>query len=87
VSAQPQPRRSEAVEAVAGLMAAAALFTGLVAIVYKPTRIATGAIVIALVAAAMGGRHRKLAAWAVAITAASWLLGMAIAVWTKSPIF
>ena len=80
-------RRSEAVDAVAGLMASGALFTGLVALVYKPTRIATVAIVIALVAAAMGGRHRRLAAWAVAITAASWFLGMVVAVWTKNPIF
>lgn len=74
-------------EAVAGFLAAAALFAGLVAVVYRPVRIAPFALLVALVAAGMGGRHQRLAALAVAVVTIGWVLGMTIAVITERPVY
>ena len=46
-----------------------------------------GAIVLALVAAGIGGRAARLATWAVAITAASFAVGLAAAVITSNPLW
>jgi hypothetical protein len=53
----------------------------------RPVRIGIAAVVLALIAAGIGGRHRKLAAAATAIAGAGWLLGMVIAVITERPLF
>lgn len=68
-------------------MATFAIFAGLAAIVYYPGRIGPGAIVIALLAAAIGGNDRRLAPLGVVATTLSWLAGMAIAVLLEKPIF
>jgi hypothetical protein len=72
---------------VAGFLAAAALFAGIVAIVYYPGRIGPGAMLIALVAAGMGGFQSRLAAFTVAVVTASWFVGMIVAVLLERPIF
>jgi hypothetical protein len=72
---------------VAGFLAAAALFAGVVAIIYYPGRIGPGAMLIALIAAAMGGFQSRLAAFAVAVVTASWFAGMILAVVLERPIF
>ena len=74
-------------EAVAGFLAAAAIFASSVALVYRPVRIGVFTIVLALVAAGMGGRHARLAALAVAVATGCWVLGMAIAVLTENPLY
>ena len=74
-------------DAVAGLLAALAITVSLVAWVYKPGRLAPVAFVVAMVAVGMGGRHQRLAAWAVAAAAVGWVVGMSVAVATKHPIF
>jgi hypothetical protein len=66
-------------EGIAGLLAAAAIFVGFVALAWHPFRMGTAAILLALVAAAMGGRHQRLAGIAVAIAASCWFFGMVIA--------
>ncbi len=68
-------------------MAAGAMAVSLVALVYRPVRIAPVAIVIALVAAGIGGRHARLAAVAVGVTAVCWALGVAFAVLAKNPLY
>jgi hypothetical protein len=40
-----------------------------------PVRVGIAAVVLALISAGIGGRHRKLAAAATAIAGAGWLLG------------
>jgi len=45
------------------------------------------AIVLALVATAIGGRATRLATWAVGIAAASFAVGMAVAVITSHPLW
>ena len=72
---------------VGGFLAAAALAVGVIALVWYPGRIGPGAMLIALVAAAMGGPHRRLAATAVAATTVCWIVGMVIAVLYEQPIF
>ncbi|HEY3051074.1 MAG TPA: hypothetical protein VGJ40_05055 [Gaiellaceae bacterium] len=80
--------RSSASETVAGFLAAISLTASAIAIVYRPLRLAPFAILIALIAAALGKeRHAKLAAAAVVGASAAWLIGMAIAVMTSNPIY
>jgi hypothetical protein len=83
----PPARREPASHTVAGFLAAAALFAGLVAIVYYPGRIGPGAILVALIAAAMGGFQSRLAAMALVVATAGWFLGMIVAVLLERPIF
>ena len=72
---------------MAGFLAAAALFGGLIAIVYKPVRIAPAALVVALIAAGIGGRHQRLAALATAVVTAGWVAGMIVCVITERPLY
>ena len=79
--------RESTADHVAGFLAAAALFAGLLAIVWYPGRLGPAAMLVALVAAAIGTAQRRLAAFALAVVTACWLLGMVIAVVTERPIF
>ena len=102
MSSSPYPesdRRRDSLDTLAGLMSAAAIFVGLLGATnfnlsisgthfeMRPIRIGIAAVVLALVAASIGGRHRRLASAAVAISGACWVLGMAIAVITQRPLF
>ena len=80
--------RDRPAEIVAGFLATAAIFASIVTLIYRPARIGPAAILTALVAAGMaGGRHARLAAFAVGIATVCWIAGMAIAVLTESEIF
>ena len=81
-----EPRERPA-EAVAGFLAAASLAVSLIGIAYKPVRTIPIAIVVALVAVAMGGRSQRLATFAVVVGAISFVLGMTIAVATQRPLW
>ena len=82
----PGPHRA-ALAAVAGLLASLALFASLVGLVYRPVRVIPFALALALIATAMGGRHARLAATALVVGAACFVVGMALAVITNNPIF
>ena len=83
-----EERRSSGAETAAGFLAAISLTASAIAIVYRPVRLAPFAILIALIASALANeRHKKLAAAAVVIASAAWLVGMAIAVLTSNPIY
>jgi hypothetical protein len=84
---RPSARREPASHVVAGFLAAAAIFAGIVAIVYYPGRVGPGAILVALIAAAMGGFQSRLAAIAVAVATGGWFLGMVLAIVLERPIF
>jgi hypothetical protein len=98
MSAIPE-RQRDRLDTLAGLMSAAAIFVGLLGMTnfnlsisgthleMRPIRIGVAAVVLALVAAGIGGRHSRLAALAVGIAGASWVAGMIIAVVTERPIF
>jgi hypothetical protein len=55
--------------------------------VYYPGRIGPGAMLVALIAAGMGGRGNRLPAIAVGLTGFCWLAGMVIAIMLDRPIF
>jgi hypothetical protein len=81
------PDARPASEYIAGFLATIAIFGGLVGIIYYPGRVASGAILVALISAAIGGFQSRLAAFAVAITTLSWLAGMIISITLERPIF
>jgi hypothetical protein len=72
---------------IAGFLSTIAIFAGFVAVVYYPGRVGAAAIVVSLVAAAMGGFQSRLAAWAVAIATAGWIAGMIVAISLERPVF
>jgi hypothetical protein len=74
-------------ETVAGFLAAIAIFAALVALAWHPLRLVPFALILSLVAAAMGGRHRQLAFAAVMISAVCFFLGMTIAVVAGTPLW
>ena len=76
-----------AASTVAGFMAALAIFAGAAALVYYPGRVGSAAVVVALIAAGIGGFQRSLAAFAVAFTGICWFAGMIIAISLERPIF
>jgi hypothetical protein len=92
-------RQRDRLDTLAGLMAATAIFVGILGatnlnlsisgthLEMRPVRIGVAAVVLALISAGIGGRHSRLAAAAVVIAGASWVLGMAIAVITQRPVF
>lgn len=86
MSAQPRAS-SGAAEAVAGLLASLSIFASLIALAYRPGRVIPFALLVALLAASIGGRHARLAAWALAVGGACFVVGMAIAVLTDNPLF
>jgi hypothetical protein len=98
VSPAREPLRPS--EAVGGLLAAAAIFLGVLSLgdisftingvhlAFRPVRVGAPAELLALVSAAMVGKQqRKLAAFAVAFCAVSWFIGMTIAVITEHPLY
>jgi len=80
-------RPSEAREAVAGFLAAAALFASVVGVVDRPARVVPVALVLLLVAAVMTERHTRLVLWGLWIAMAAWMLGMTIAVVAERPLY
>jgi hypothetical protein len=79
--------RTRPAETVAGFLAAAAIFVSVTGIAYRPLRLIPLAVVLALIAAGIGGRATRLATWAVAIGAVSFAAGMAAAVITSKPLW
>jgi hypothetical protein len=83
----PETTRERPADAVAGLMAALALFAGALALVYRPARLAPVAMLLALIAAAMSERFSRLAAVALAVAALGFVVGATLAIVTHNPIF
>jgi hypothetical protein len=74
-------------ETVAGFLAALAIFFSLISLAWDPLRLILPAILVALIAAGIGGRYKRLAFAAVMITAACFFLGLTIAVVTSRPLW
>jgi hypothetical protein len=79
--------RPGSTDTIAGFLATIALVAGLFSIVYRPARIGPAALVVALIAVAMGGRNERLATWAVAAVTVGWVVGMIVAVLTENPLY
>jgi MFS superfamily sulfate permease-like transporter len=74
--------RRNTVETIAGLFAAAALFSSLVALAYHPVPIAVGACLLALIASGMSVRHKTLCLAAVLVSGTCFVAGIVIAITT-----
>ena len=87
-SAPFEDDRERPAELAAGYLAAISMTASMLALVYRPVRLAPFAILVGLIAAALArDRHSKLAMAAVAIGTLAWLVGMAIAVALSRPIY
>jgi len=86
VSSAPYDRARPS-ETIGGFFAAAAIFVSLVGLAYRPLRVIPLAILLALIAAAIGGRAERLATYAVAICAVCFAVGLAVAVITSNPLW
>jgi hypothetical protein len=74
-------------DTVAGYLAAVSIFISLISVAWHPLRLILPSILVALIAAAMGGRHNRLAFAAVMFAAACFFFGMTIAVITSRPLW
>jgi len=74
-------------DGIAGFLASVALFASLIGLAYRPVRIIPFALLLALIATGMGGRHQRLATAALGVGAVCFMVGMAIAVITNNPVF
>ena len=78
------PRPSET---VAGYLAALAIFIALIGVAWHPLRLILPAVVVSMIASAMGGRHQRLAFASVIVVAVCFFLGMMISVVAQRPIW
>lgn len=78
---------SRPTEVVAGYLAALSIFASLIGLAWHPLRLIGPAIVLAMISAAMTGRHNRLAFAAVLLAAACFFLGMTISVVTGRPLW
>ena len=83
----PAPTRDRPAEVVAGLLASLAIFGSCIALVTHPIRITAFTILLALIAATIGGRHERLAAWALGISGACFIAGTFFAILANKPVF
>jgi Domain of unknown function (DUF4383) len=83
----PDTVRGGSNETLAGFLAAAAIFVSLTGLAYRPLRLVPFAILLALIAVAIGGRSIRLATAATIVGALCFVVGMALAVVTSHPLW
>jgi len=86
VSTVPEARDGPG-EAIAGLLAALAIFASAIGVAYRPGRLIPAALLLALLATAIGGRHSRLASFAILTGGVCFVVGMAVAVITNNPLY
>ena len=74
-------------EAVAGILAASALFLGFLELAYRPFRLAPAAVILLLVATVMSERQQRLIGIAFAVVGVCFVVGAALQVLTKHPLY
>jgi hypothetical protein len=79
--------QSSIAQTVAGFIAAVSIAVSLIGVAYRPLRLIPFAIVLGLLATAIGGRHLRLATTAVAVGAICIVVGLAVAVITSNPLW
>jgi hypothetical protein len=74
-------------EAVAGILAAGALFLGALELAYRPFRLAPVALILALIATVMSREQQRLIALAIAVIGICFVVGAALQVLTHHPLY
>jgi hypothetical protein len=85
--ASEEPKGEGSAPVVADYLSAIAIFASAISLAWHPLRLVPAAMLVALVAAGMGGRGRRLPLAAVLISAACFFLGMTIAIVTSRPLW
>jgi hypothetical protein len=83
------PRRDSIrpAEAVAGLMAAGALFLGVFELFYRPFRLAPAALILILIATIMSREQQRLIALALTVVGVCFVIGTTLQVITNHPLY
>jgi hypothetical protein len=87
VSSEPAADRLAPHESVAGFLAAIAIFASAIGIIWHPLRLVPISVVLALIAAGMGGRYQRLSFIALLIGTASFFLGLTVAIVFQHPLW
>jgi hypothetical protein len=74
-------------DAVAGVLAAGALFLGALELAYRPFRLAPVALILALVATVMSRDQQRLIGLAIAVIGICFIIGAALQVITHHPLY
>jgi hypothetical protein len=74
-------------DTIAGFLAALSILGSAIGLAYRPARLIPFALLLAVIAVGMGGRHARLSAAAVVIGGVCFIVGMAVAVITNNPVF
>ena len=74
-------------EAVAGLLAAGAIFLGVTELAYRPFRLAPAALIMLLVATVMSSQQQRLIRIGFAVVGICFIAGAALQVVTHHPLF
>lgn len=75
-------------EAVAGLLAAAAIFLGITELAYRPFRLAPAAVILLLIATLMGSEHQqRLVRIGFAVVGICFVAGAALQIVTHHPLY
>ena len=74
-------------EAIAGLLAACAVFLGALELVYRPFRLAPAALLLALAATLMSRDQQRLTALAFVVIGVCFVAGAALQVITHHPLY
>ncbi len=83
----PRRERVRPAEAVAGLMAAGALFLGALELAYRPFRLAPVALILVLFATVMSREQQRLVGLALAVIAICFVAGATLQVLTHHPLY
>ncbi|HEY6961873.1 MAG TPA: hypothetical protein VI408_08315 [Gaiellaceae bacterium] len=74
-------------EAVAGLLAASALFLGAMELFYRPFRLAPAALIMLMVATAMSREQQRLIRLGFAVVGICFVVGAALQILTHHPLY
>jgi len=87
VSASAEEGRTAPSELVSNFLAVISLAASVLALFWDPIRVSPFAVLLALIATAMGPKNARLPLIAVAVGAIAFVVGATIAVTTNNPIY
>jgi hypothetical protein len=87
VSSTTSDSRTGSVDAIAGLLAASALFLGLLELAYRPFRLAPAAVILLLVATVMTTEYKTLIRLGFAAVGVCFVVGAALQIITHHPLY
>jgi hypothetical protein len=87
VSSTTSDSRTRPVDAIAGFLAASALFLGLLELAYRPFRLAPAAVILLLVATVMTTEYKTLIRLGFLAVGVCFIVGAALQIITHHPLY